>query len=90
MQTLHWVALVLALVGGALIVVGIQQQRASAPSNDIVGGFGGPAGSSDVGLPEGYEAPDPHAHFAVGRTARLAGLVLVLVALGLLVYNVLV
>lgn len=86
MQTLHWVALILGIGGVALIVIGMAKQRAAAPSDEIVAGFGGPPGSSDVGTEGGYEAPDPHAHFAVGRTERLIGLILILAALALLVY----
>lgn len=89
METLHWAALVLAVLGVILIVVGIRQQRAAAPSDEVVAGFGGPAGSSDVGTAEGFEAPAPHEHYPVGRTWRLLGLALVLVALGLLGYSLL-
>ena len=85
METLHWIALALAVVGVALVIVGIQQQRAARPSREIVSGFGGPAGSSDVGAPEGFGVPSPTAHYPVGRTWRLAGLGLVLVALVLTV-----
>lgn len=87
MQTLHWVALVAGLAGVALIIVGIMQQRAAAPSDEIVSGFGGPPGSSDVGTHENFETADPHAHFTVGRTARLVGLALILLALALVVYS---
>jgi len=87
MQTLHWVALILGLGGAALIVIGLLQQRRAAQNPELVGGFGGPPGSSDVGTADGFEAPDPHAHFPVGRTARLAGLVFVLIALALVVYS---
>ena len=85
MQTLHWFALALAVVGVALVIVGVLQQRAARPSGDIVGGFGGPAGSSDVGTPDGFGAQSPTAHYPVGRTWRLTGLGLVLVALVLVV-----
>ena len=81
MQALHWVAVVLAVVGIALVVAGVLRQRAARPSDEIVGGFGGPAGTSDLGTPEGFDAPSPTAHYPVGRTLRLAGLALVLVAL---------
>lgn len=87
MQTLHWVALLSGLAGVALIIVGIMQQRAAAPGGEIVSGFGGPPGSSDVGTHESFETPDPHAHFTVGRTARLLGLALVVLALTLVVYS---
>lgn len=85
METLHWVALVLAMVGVGLVVVGVRQQRAARPSDEVLGGFGGPAGSSDVGSAEGFGVPSPTVHYPVGRTWRLAGLGLVLVALGLVV-----
>lgn len=87
MQTLHWVALVLAVIGVALIVAGVLQQRAARPSEDLVGGFAGPPGSSDVGAAEGFAAPDPHDHYPVGRLWRLSGLALVLIALGLVGYS---
>ncbi|NLJ52892.1 MAG: hypothetical protein GX344_01985 [Intrasporangiaceae bacterium] len=86
MQTLHWIALLLGLGGVALVVIGMLKQRAAAPSDEIVGGFGGPPGSSDIGTDDGYTAPEPHAHFPVGRTERLLGLILILVALALVVY----
>lgn len=85
METLHWIALALAVVGIVLVAVGIQQQRAARPAEEIVGGFGGPAGTSDVGTPEGFAAPSPTAHYPVGRTWRLTGLGLVLLALVLVV-----
>ena len=81
MQPLHWLAIALAVLGVALVVVGILQQRAAV----IVGGFGGPAGSSDVGSTSGFGAQSPTAHYPVGRTWRLAGLGLVLVALVLVI-----
>ncbi|MDO5503032.1 MAG: hypothetical protein Q4G67_07650 [Actinomycetia bacterium] len=86
MSTLHWVALGSGLLGVALIVVGMMQQRAAARSPEIVAGFGGPPGSSDIGTKDGYAAPDPHAHFVVGRLWRILGLALVLVALALVIY----
>ena len=49
------------------------------------GGFGGPAGTSDVGTPEGFDVPSPTAHYPVGRAWRLGGLGMVLVALVLVV-----
>ena len=85
METLHWVALALAVAGIVLVVVGIQQQLAARPAEDIVGGFGGPAGSSDVGTPDGFGAQSPTAHYPVGRTWRLTGLGLVVLALVLVV-----
>ena len=85
METLHWAALAAAVLGVALVVIGILQQRAARPSGEVVGGFGGPAGSSDIGSPDGFEAPSPTAHYPVGRTWRLAGLALVLLALVLVV-----
>ena len=85
METLHWIALALAVVGVALVIVGVQQQSAARPSREVVGGFGGPAGSSDVGTAEGFGMQSPTAHYPVGRTARLAGLGLVLVALVLVI-----
>lgn len=87
MQTLHWVALILGLAGVALIIMGIFQQRAAATNPELVGGFGGPPGTSDVGVRDGFPEPDPHAHFPVGRTARLVGLGLVVVALALVAYS---
>lgn len=87
MQTLHWVALLVGLIGVALIIVGVMQQRDAARNPEIVAGFGGPPGSSDVGTHDGFAAPDPHAHFTVGRTARLAGLALLVLALGLVVFS---
>lgn len=87
METLHWTALVIAILGAILIIVGVRQQRAAAPSGELVGGFGGPAGSSDVGTAEGFATPAPHDHYPVGRTWRLLGLALVLLALGLLGYS---
>lgn len=85
MQPLHWLAIALAVLGVALVVVGVLQQRAARPSDEIVGGFGGPAGSSDVGTTSGFGAQSPTAHYPVGRTWRLAGLGLVLVALVLVI-----
>lgn len=87
MQTLHWVALLLGLAGVALIIIGVLQQRAAAASPDLVGGFGGPPGSSDIGTRDGFVGTDPHAHFPRGRTARLIGLALILVALALVIYS---
>lgn len=87
MQTLHWIALILGLGGVALVLIGILQQRAAGGNDEIVAGFGGPPGSSDVGTNPRFEAPDPRAHYPVGRTARLVGLILILVALALVVYS---
>ncbi|KAB7743542.1 hypothetical protein GA707_13085 [Nostocoides sp. F2B08] len=81
MQPLHWLAIALAVVGVAFVVVGILQQRAARPSEEIVRGFGGPAGTSDVGGADGFDAQSPSAHYPVGRTSRLTGFGLVLVAL---------
>lgn len=85
MQTLHWVALILGLAGVALIIIGLRQQRAAAANRELVGGFGGPPGTSDVGVRDGFPEPDPRAHYPVGRTARLVGLGLLIVALALVV-----
>ena len=40
---------------------------------EIRGGFGGPAGSSDVGTHPGFETPGPTDHWKVGAPLRIAG-----------------
>lgn len=70
-----WLVVVLAVVGALLLIVGFLQMRAARPDDSIKGGFGGPAGSSDVGGQPGFTAPDPHAHWKVGAPVRIAGFV---------------
>ncbi|KGN33007.1 hypothetical protein N802_15625 [Knoellia sinensis KCTC 19936] len=68
-----WVVIVLAVLGVLLLVVGFLQMRSARPTAEIKGGFGGPAGSSDVGGTAGFNAPDPRAHWKVGAPLRIAG-----------------
>lgn len=68
-----WLVVVLAVLGVVLLVVGFAQMRSARPEPGIRGGFGGPAGSSDVGAHPGFEAPDPHEHWKVGAPLRIAG-----------------
>lgn len=80
-----WLVIVLAVLGALLLVVGFLQMRAARPEPGIVGGFGGPPGSSDVGGQPGFEAPDPRAHWKVGAPLRIAGFVAVSAAIVLAV-----
>ncbi|WP_147062045.1 hypothetical protein [Knoellia locipacati] len=68
-----WVVLVVAVLGVVLLAVGFVQMRAARPTPGIKGGFGGPAGSSDVGSHPGFEAPGPREHWKVGAPLRIAG-----------------
>lgn len=70
-----WLVVVLALLGLLLLVVGLVRVRAARPEPGLRGGFGGPAGSSDVGTHPGFEAPGPHDHWKEGAAMRIAGLV---------------
>ena len=75
-----WVVVVLAVLGVLLLVVGFVQMRGARPTPGIKGGFGGPAGSSDVGSHPGFEAPGPRDHWKVGAPLRIAGFVAVVLA----------
>jgi len=68
-----WVVVVLAVLGVVLLAVGFAQLRGARPAPGIRGGFGGPAGSSDVGAHPGFEAPSPTEHWKVGAPLRIAG-----------------
>lgn len=68
-----WLVVVLAVLGVVLLVVGFVQLREARPAAEIRGGFGGPAGSSDVGTHPGFDAPGPHEHWKVGAPLRIAG-----------------
>lgn len=68
-----WVVVVLAVLGVALLVVGFLMMRGARPTADLKGGFGGPAGSSDVGAHPGFDAPGPRDHWKVGAPLRIAG-----------------
>ena len=68
-----WLVIVLAAVGALLLGVGVAQMRSARPTPAIKGGFGGPAGSSDVGAHPGFDAPDRRAHWKVGAPLRIAG-----------------
>ena len=68
-----WLVVVLAVAGVALLVVGFALMRRARPTTGIRGGFGGPAGSSDVGGHPGFEAPGPTDHWKVGAPLRIAG-----------------
>lgn len=68
-----WVVVVLAVLGVVLLAVGFVQMRNARPERGIRGGFGGPAGSSDVGSHPGFETPDPRDHWKVGAPLRIAG-----------------
>lgn len=75
-----WVVVVLAVLGVLLLIVGFMQMRGARPTAEIKGGFGGPAGSSDVGGHSGFDAPDPRAHWKVGAPLRIAGFAALVVA----------
>ena len=68
-----WVVVVLAVLGVALLAMGFVQMRDARPTPGIRGGFGGPAGSADVGTHPGFEAPGPTDHWKVGAPLRIAG-----------------
>jgi len=68
-----WLVVVLAVLGVVLLAVGFVQLRGARPTADIKGGFGGPAGSSDVGGGPGFDAPGPRDHWKVGSSLRIAG-----------------
>ena len=68
-----WLVVVLAVLGVLLLAVGFVQMRSARPTVDIRGGFGGPAGSSDVGTHPGFDAPGPREHWTVGAPLRIAG-----------------
>lgn len=68
-----WLVVVLAVLGVLLLVVGFMQLRGARPTAEIKGGFGGPAGSSDVGAHPGFDAPGPRDHWKTGASLRIAG-----------------
>ena len=68
-----WLVVVLAVLGVLLLAVGFVQMRGARPTAEIRGGFGGPAGSSDVGTHPGFDAPGPREHWKVGAPLRIAG-----------------
>lgn len=68
-----WLVVVLAVAGVVLLGVGFALMRRARPTAEIRGGFGGPAGSSDVGGHPGFEAPGPTDHWKVGAPLRIAG-----------------
>jgi len=78
-----WLVIVLAVVGVTLLVVGFLQMRGARPDDSIKGGFGGPAGSSDVGTHRGFDAPGPRDHWKVGAPLRIAGFACLAAALTL-------
>ena len=75
-----WLVVVLAVLGVLLLAVGFVQMRGARPTAEIKGGFGGPAGSSDVGTHPGFDAPGPREHWKVGAPLRIAGLACVAAA----------
>ena len=84
-----WLVVVLAVLGAGLLAVGFLLMRRARPTAEIRGGFGGPAGSSDVGTSPGFEAPGPREHWKVGAPLRIAGfaslLTAAVIAVGLLI-----
>ncbi|MDT0213300.1 hypothetical protein Q9R29_05340 [Rothia sp. ARF10] len=68
-----WVVVVLVVLGVVLLAVGFVQMRGARPAPGVRGGFGGPAGSSDIGGHPGFEAPGPTDHWKVGAPLRIAG-----------------
>lgn len=78
-----WLVVVLAVLGVTLLVVGFVQMRKARPTAEITGGFGGPAGSSDVGSHPGFDAPGPREHWKVGAPLRIAGFACLAAALTL-------
>ncbi|WP_353951087.1 hypothetical protein V6K52_15790 [Knoellia sp. S7-12] len=68
-----WLVVVLAVLGVLLLGVGFVLMRRARPTAEIKGGFGGPAGSSDVGGHTGFNAPGPRDHWKVGAPLRIAG-----------------
>lgn len=75
-----WLVVVLAVLGVLLLAVGFVLMRRARPTAEIKGGFGGPAGSSDVGDHTGFDAPGPRAHWKVGAPLRIAGFACLVVA----------
>lgn len=75
-----WLVVVLAVLGVLLLAVGFLQMRGARPTAEIKGGFGGPAGSSDVGGHPGFNAPGPRDHWKVGAPLRIAGFAALLTA----------
>ena len=61
------------MAGVVLLGVGFVLMRRARSATEIRGGFGGPAGSSDVGGHPGFEAPGPTDHWKVGAPLRIAG-----------------
>jgi len=68
-----WLVVVLAVIGALLLAAGFVLMRRARPTAEIKGGFGGPAGSSDVGSHPGFDAPGPRDHWKVGAPLRIAG-----------------
>ncbi|MFC7491342.1 MULTISPECIES: hypothetical protein [unclassified Knoellia] len=68
-----WLVVVLAVLGVLLLAVGFLRMRSARPTAEIRGGFGGPAGSSDIGGHPGFDAPGPRDHWKVGAPLRIAG-----------------
>ncbi|EAP97241.1 hypothetical protein JNB_17263 [Janibacter sp. HTCC2649] len=68
-----WLVVVLTVLGVILLAVGFLQLRGARPTAEIKSGFGGPAGSSDVGSHPGFNAPGPRDHWKVGAPLRIAG-----------------
>lgn len=75
-----WLVVVLAGLGVLLLTVGFVLMRGARPTAEIKGGFGGPAGSSDVGGTPGFNAPGPRDHWKVGAPLRIAGFACLVVA----------
>ncbi|KGN40196.1 hypothetical protein [Knoellia aerolata] len=68
-----WIVVVLAVAGAVLLGVGFVLMRRARPTAEIRGGFGGPAGSSDVGHHPSFDPPGPADHWKVGAPLRIAG-----------------
>lgn len=68
-----WLVVVLAVAGVVLLGVGFLLMHRARPTTEIRGGFGGPAGSSDIGGSPGFDAPGPAEHWKVGAPLRIAG-----------------
>lgn len=75
-----WLVVVLAVLGVILLTIGFVLMRGARPTAEIKGGFGGPAGSSDVGSHPGFNAPGPRDHWKVGAPLRIAGFASLLTA----------